>query len=69
MQKDFCEGSSHGLSLIHIWPIADCALCVLAGLLHGLNAGLQVPNIIQCVEDAEDAVSYTHLDVYKRQDR
>ena len=35
-------------------PITDCALCVLAGLLHGFNAGLQVPNIIQCVEDAED---------------
>src|SRR6202158_2970886 len=35
-------------------PIADCALCMLAGLLHGINARLQVSNVIQCVEDAED---------------
>ena len=35
-------------------PIADCALCVLAGLLHGFNAGLQVSNVIECVADAEN---------------
>jgi hypothetical protein len=35
-------------------PIADCALGVLAGLVHGRNAGLQVAHVIECVEDAKD---------------
>src|ERR1035438_5599127 len=34
-------------------PITDCADRVLASLLHGFNTGLQVPDIVECVKDAE----------------
>ena len=34
--------------------IADGALCVFAGLLHGSHAGVEIAQIIQRIEDPED---------------
>ena len=34
--------------------VADRALGVAAGLLHGLDRGLEVPQVVEGVEDAED---------------
>ena len=66
----FLPDKAIDLSLIHIYPDMQCDVVIAGCGVAGLYAALNLPKstrVIMLSKGAVDAVSYTHLDVYKRQ--